>query len=137
MARTRPLRIVIINPEVGPLQSCEVLFRWLYKDAELVLFQDSVEAWEELSQNDPDLLITGTWFPREKGKEIVERLMCRKANYPIIIMSTYEPEELWVREYASRGLNIKFLAMPFDIATFRNLVAGSLEMIPDKHYGYT
>lgn len=128
--RTRPPRIVIMNTELGPLRSCEVVIRHSYTDVELVLFQDSTTAWEQLSQTDPDLLITGTWFPVVRGKEIVERLMDRKAAYPIIVMSAYEPEELSVQEYASRGLNIKFLSMPFDVATFRNLVSASLEISP-------
>ena len=97
----------------------------------MVLFQDSVEAWEELLKKDPDLLITGTWFPRLRAREFVGRLMERKAEFPIIVMSTYEPEESWVREYANRGINIKFLSMPFDVATFQNLVAASLKIPPD------
>ena len=129
--RTRPLSIVMMNAELGPLQSWEIIIRDSYKDAELVLFQDSTTAWQELSQKDPDLLITGTWFPVVKGKAIVERLMDRKATYPIIVMSAFEPEELWVREYASRGLSIKFLNMPFDVATFRKVVAASLNFPPD------
>jgi hypothetical protein len=60
--------------------------------------------------------------------------MDRKAAYPIIVMIAYEPEELWVREYASRGLNIRFLSVPFDVATFRNLVAASLNIPPDKKH---
>jgi DNA-binding NtrC family response regulator len=132
--RALPPRIVMMNSELGPLQSCEVVIRHSYTDAELVLFQDSIGAWQELSHNDPDLLITGTWFPIAKGKEIVERLMVRKATYPIIVMSAYEPEELWVREYASRGLNIKFLSMPFDVTTFLKVVAASLNIPPDTKY---
>jgi hypothetical protein len=50
-------------------------------------------------------------------------------------MSAYEPEELWVREFASRGVNITFLSMPFDLATFQNLVAASLKSPPDDHHG--
>ena len=46
----------------------------------------------------------------------------------------YDPEKLWVREYASRGLNIKYLITPFDVATFRNLVAARLNISPDKNH---
>jgi DNA-binding NtrC family response regulator len=124
----------MMNSELGPLQSWEIIIRDSYKDAELVLFQDSITAWQELSQKDPDLLITATWFFDLKANELVGRLMDRKAAYPIIVMIAYEPEELWVREYASRGLNIRFLSVPFDVATFRNLVAASLNIPPDKKH---
>lgn len=132
--KTRPPRIVMVNTELSPLKACETVIRSWYKDAELVLFEHSTAAWEELSQTDPDLLITGTWFPVLRGKELVERLIDRKAAYPIIVMSAYEPEELWVEEYASRGIDIKFLSMPFDVAAFRDLVSGSLNIPPDKNH---
>ena len=99
-----------------------------------MLFQDSITAWQELSQKEPDLLITGTWFPVANGKEIVDRLMDRKATYPIIVMFASGPEELWVREYASRGLNIKFLNIPVDVETFLQVVAASLKIPPDKNH---
>lgn len=123
-----PPRIVVVTCVSGPLECCEVILRQSYQDAELALFEDSEEAWQHLSKNDPDLLITGTWFPRLKGKEIVERLMDRKAAIPMIVISTYDAEELWVREYASRGLNIRFRGIPFELASFRSLVEGSLIM---------
>ena len=132
--RPRPLRIVAVYSEPSVLESLKVLLGKWFPDDTLLYLSDTFSAWEDLSRTDPDLLITGTWFPAMRGEEIVRRLLDRKADYPIIVMSTYDPEELWVRECAGRGLNIKFLSMPFDVATFRNLVAASLNIPPDKKH---
>jgi DNA-binding NtrC family response regulator len=131
MPNTRSPVIVIVNDEEAPLRSCEIILRRLYKDVDLILLQDSVEALQKLSIQNPDLLITGTWFPRVKGKDFVELLMERGAAYPIIVMSAYEPEESWVREQQTRGRKITFLGLPFELATFKEVVAASLKIIPD------
>jgi DNA-binding NtrC family response regulator len=90
-----------------------------------------VEALQKLSIQNPDLLITGTWFPRAKGKDFVELLMERGAAYPIIVMSAYEPEESWVQEHQTRGRKITFLGRPSELATFQEVVAASLKITPD------
>ncbi len=127
LARKSPLRrIVIVNNEEGPLKALALMIPRLFSDVTLLLYQDSVEAWQELSQRNPDLVITGSWFPVMKGKELVERVMDRKATYPIIVMSAFEPEELWVQDYASRGLNTSFLPMPFNLETLQKLLVTSL-----------
>ena len=131
MPNTRSPVIVIVNDEEAPLRSCEIILRRLYKDVDLILLQDSVEALQKLSTQNPDLLITGTWFPRVRGKEFVEQLMERGAAYPIIVMSAYEPEESWVREHQARGRKITFLGLPFELATFQEVVAASLKITPD------
>jgi TPR repeat protein/DNA-binding response OmpR family regulator len=130
-SKTRPLRIVIVNDEQGPLRSMEVVLRG-FKGATLSLFQDAREAWEELLRADPALLITGATMPGLTGKEIARRLLDRQATFPIIVTSAYEPEEQWVREYARLGLNVTFLHLPFDISDFLKGVNVALNIPCDK-----
>ena len=128
--KPRPLRIVVVNAEEGPRKSLEIILRHWFPDVTLLLFQHSVEALQELSLRDADLLITGTGFPVMGGKELVERVMERKVAYPIVVMSAYEPEETWVREYTNGGFNISFLPMPFLLESLRKLLEAAGLKIP-------
>lgn len=128
--KSRPHRIVVVNDEEGPRKSMEIILQHWFPDVTLLLFQRSVEALQEVSQRDPDLLITGTWFPVMRGKEFVKRVMDRKAAYPIVVMSAYEPEETWVREYTKGGMNISFLPMPFLSESLRRLLEAAGLKIP-------
>jgi len=131
-----PIRIVVVFEEEGPRESINIILRtWFNKDATVVTFADSEMAWQELAQTDHDLLITDYRMSRLSGKEILQRLLDRKATYPIILMSGMETTDLlmWVRECASRGLNIKFLNLPFNITLFLKVIAASLRLpFPDS-----
>ncbi len=122
-----PPRIVVVNDNPPVLEAWGVMIRHWSKDATLELFEGPIEAWQELSQTDPDLLITAVAMSGLRGKDIVQRLMDRKVTYPIIVISAYEPEKLWVREFASKGLNVSFLAMPFDFKSLRKLLDAGLK----------
>jgi len=113
--RTRPLRIVMVNDEEGVLQSFETAIRYWFKDVTMLMFDNGAAALEELSQTDPDLLITDDRMAVMGGDELCQRLLDRKVSYPIIVYSACEPlEPEWVRALASRGLNISFLHVPCD-----------------------
>jgi len=133
--RTRPPRIVVVYPEELALQAIEFMLRRSFINVELLLFGDSQEAWEELLRATPDLLITYDLMPMLRGKEIVQRLADKSVTFPIVVLSGYGAvTEPWVHEYASRGLNIKFLDTPFDVTTFRKVVAESLKIPPGKNH---
>src|ERR1041385_3244253 len=119
----RSLRIVAVNDEPVVLEVLKRLFQETFENVVMKLFDDSGEAWRDLSQTDPDLLITDDAMPGLRGEEIVRRLLERKAAFPIVVMSPWSPTETWVRDCANRGLNVTFLAMPFDAAQFRAIVA--------------
>lgn len=48
------------------------------------------------------------------GEELCRRLFDRQVTYPIIVDSSWEPTEQWVRGFASRGMNVSFLPIPCD-----------------------
>lgn len=128
--RTRPPRIVVVCENAGPLESISLVIERYVKDAAIVTFDDSEKAWQELSQTDPDLLITDYLMSRLNGKEILQRLLDRKAIYPIIVVSGFENTDLllWVRECASRGLNVTFLNLPFDIESLVKALETALKI---------
>lgn len=130
--RGRPLRIVVVNDEPGgPLSVFEFLIPRCFKDVTLLLFQDPVEAWRELSQSDPDLLITRERMAVMSGADICRRLLDRKASYPIIVFSGWKPVEeceRWIRDFANRGLNVSFLAWPGDVESILAAVETALKI---------
>ena len=124
-------RIIVVNDELGPIQSIKIILRkWFNKDTTVVTFDDSEKAWEELLRTDPDLLITDDIMPALGGMEIVRRLADKKAAYPVILTTGFERTELLmcVQDCSSRGLKIKLLNVPFDIKSFLKAVEDSLKI---------
>jgi DNA-binding response OmpR family regulator len=113
----RSFRIVVVSAEEGPLQSISIVIKSQFKNSTVLTFEHPEQAWQELLHTDPDLLITDDRMPGLSGREIVQRLLNQKANYPVIMFSGMETDDqlVWVQECASRGLNITFLNAPFDI----------------------
>jgi CheY-like chemotaxis protein len=120
--KTRPLRIVMVNDENGVLESFGTILRWWFKDATILSFNNGAEALKELSQTEPDLLITDDRMPVMHGSELCERLLEWEVTYPIIVDSAWEPTEQWVREFADQGLNVFFLPLPFLIENLRKVL---------------
>lgn len=115
----RPPRIVVVDDEEGSIRVAEILLRnWFGEDFTSLKFLDSNEAWQELSRADPDLLITRDRMLSMTGEEICRRLFDRKATFPIIVTGGWHPTEDWVRELATRGLNVKFLLSPISVEQF-------------------
>jgi DNA-binding NtrC family response regulator len=124
-------RIVVIYDHTGVLEWITVVIKGSFKDATIFTFDDSEKAWQELSKIDPDLLITDYRMPRLSGKEILQRLLDRKATYPIIVTSAFMRTEwlAWVRESTSRGLNvITYLEHPLDIESFVSALETALKI---------
>ncbi len=122
----RPPRIVVVDDESGVLESMGVLVRSVFPDAILLMFSNSAEAWKELSQRDPDLLLIDDLMPGLRGKEIVRRLVHKKTTYPIIVHSAYHSTDEGAKEFVSQGLNIQFVQMPFDIKDYQKLLQSIL-----------
>jgi CheY-like chemotaxis protein len=95
----------MVNDEPAVLESFDIIIRRWFSDVTMLLFTNSAAALEELSQRDPDLLITDDTMPGMSGQELCRRLFERQVAYPIIVDSAWEPTEQWVREFANRGFN--------------------------------
>ena len=128
----RQLRIVVVNDEAFALEMSDMILRDWFKEVTLLMYANGLEALRELSQADPDLLITDDRMPIMCGSELCERLLDKKVTYPIIVNSAWGPTEQWVRELASRGLNVTFLPVPYEIACLRDRVEAALNIRPKK-----
>lgn len=133
--KAQPFKIIVVNDEPGPLEMFETLIRRWFKDSDLLLFLSGPEAWQELSRADPDILITDDRMPGLGGEEICNRLLARKAAYPIIVNSAWEPTAQWVRQCADEGLNVRFLERPFRVEEFRKVLEASLRISLDNNNG--
>jgi two-component system OmpR family response regulator len=102
----------MVNDEPTVLDAFAIILQGWFKDATIITFCSGADALKDLSQTDPDLLITDDLMPRMRGSELCQRLLDRKAVYPIVVTSPFEPTEQWVRELASRGLKTFFLPQP-------------------------
>ncbi len=111
--RPKP-RIVVVEDESVIMQFMESFIRDWFKDVALLLFSNSSEAWQELSQADPDLLILQT--PME-GQELLPLLAERKAKFPILVTSGYFGEKE-LRQRAGPNLNVSVLLKPFSPEQF-------------------
>ena len=116
--KVSPVRIVHVDDENFLLKMVEVVIRTKFNNVAIQSFHDSNEAWQELSQTDPDILITDDKMPGLTGEGLVRRLVERKAQYPIIVTSGWPPTEDWVRRCGDMNLNISLLRCPF---TFEQL----------------
>ena len=126
--KSRPLRIVQVNDETLVNEAFDVFIRGRFPDATVLSFDNAVAALKELSQTDPDLLITDDEMPGMNGKELCQRLLDKKVTYPIIVNSAWEPTEHWVREFSNQGLNVSFLPVPCDAVSLRNLVEAAFKI---------
>jgi CheY-like chemotaxis protein len=126
--KTRPLKFVLVNDNPPVLQSMETLIRHWSEEAVLTLVESAAGAWLVLSQSDPDVLVWIVSAPLLRGRETIQRLLDRKVTYPIIVASAFDPDALWVQEFAGRGLNVSFLPMPFTFNNFRKLLDAGLKI---------
>jgi CheY-like chemotaxis protein len=126
--QARPIRIIIIDDEDWLLKMFEQAIRInpVFKNANVQAFQNRDEAWQELLQTDPDLLITDMNNDNSPGQmqnfcmsgwEMLPQLAKRKAKYPILVFSGAAKEKA-VRECAGSELNISFLQKPFTTEQF-------------------
>ena len=119
MKSPRPFRIVAVDHEPFILELLGRLFQAEFDQLTVRSFTNSSDAWKELLRADPDLLITEFTMPGLLGKEMLQRLRDRKAAYRIVVTSGLDESEQTVQEFASRGLNVRFLPKPFTIESFR------------------
>lgn len=124
----RPPRIVVVDDDPGVPDLIGMVMRLWFKELTFLPFTASTEAWAELAQRDPDLLITDDLMPAMSGQEICRRLLHRKAAYPIIVRSALNATQNWVDKLASEGLNMTFLPIPHagELGLLRTLVEQSL-----------
>jgi two-component system, OmpR family, response regulator len=117
--RRRKLRIMLVEDEKMLSELCELLIRELFKDVELLLFEDGDAAWQYLLRSKPDLLITDLYHPGMDGGTMIRRLADRQVKFPIIF-TTAEPN--LSQDYTALGIQVVLLPKPCQIGDFCHAV---------------
>ena len=112
--KTQPPRIVIVDDAESTRGIYKHLLKNWFTEATLQEFENGDDAWKELSQIDPDLLITR--MPTS-GRFLLPLLAERKAKYPILVTSAFFGEEE-MRQHVGPNLNVSFLPLPFTAQQF-------------------
>jgi CheY-like chemotaxis protein len=114
LAKRKPLRIFIVDLHFFDVY--RVFINSLFKDVTFTWFQeDGNKAWQRLSGDDPDLLITEIRLCGMSGIEIIARLAQKKVKYPVLVITASETRETddQINLFASQGLKVKQFLKPF------------------------
>jgi CheY-like chemotaxis protein len=108
IAKTRPLRIIVVDHDVDWLQMMREVIPMCFNEAEIMVISSPVRALSKLELRDPDLLITADKMPQMTGERLVRILTAKNVKYPILAHSGNDTAQQWVRKYASQGLMSDF-----------------------------
>ncbi len=138
-------RIVIVDDEPMMLVLLETYIRvWLegrgwLEDTVVLPFQNGQAAWQELSQTDPDVLITDMQRFGMSGWEMIPLLAERNVKYPVLLVTGYGEENdptdgktLQDVHDLLRGtcsnLDVTILPKPFDYVGLRKALESCLKI---------
>ena len=126
----RLLRVTILDDEDWRTEMLELAIRQKYPNATVQTIKDGDLALQELTREDPDLVITDV--NRDKGLDgydIVSRLAAKKAKYPVLVYSGLMDKagEDHVKRLAGPNLPVKCLYCPFTIDQFYGALSELLD----------
>lgn len=116
LTATKKPRIILLEDEPLLVKLFEFSLAEWFKEMELMKFRNGDDAWQQLSQADPDLLIMDWTHPGLEGEVIMKRLVEKKAGFSILLTSDFFEEHL--SKYAECGLKVVFLPKPFGLKQF-------------------
>ena len=105
-------RVLLCDDEVHILRAAE--FKLKRGGYDVCIAGDGQEAWEEIEQQKPDILITDCQMPRLDGFELVQRVRERAdlQNLPIFML-TAKGFEISHEELAEKWNVMRVIAKPF------------------------
>ena len=131
-------RIVIVDD--SPMLAVQLgeYIRACLEDTEVLVFYDGVSAWKELTQTDPNVLITDMQrFDGMSGWDMLPLLAERKIKYPILLITGYSEKNdpadgktLWdvhdLLRSACSNLNVTVLPKPFPLVSLLKALESTL-----------
>jgi len=114
-ARKRP-RIVLLEDEPALSRLFEDCLHEWFEKLELLKFENGDEAWQELSREEPDLLMLDCEHPGLTGHQILELLIKAHSRFAILLTSDLFDQHL--KLYSAQGLKFAFLPKPFTFLEF-------------------
>ena len=140
-----PTRRVVIVDDFLPLSvHLGEYIRSCVEDTEVLVFQDGLSAWQEISQTDPDVLITDMQrFGAMSGWDMLPLLAERNIKYPIFVITGYtevnDPVDgktlQDVRDLlrsACSTLNVTILPKPFPLTILEKALEAWLIKAPES-----
>jgi DNA-binding NtrC family response regulator len=130
MTTAKTKSVWLVNDEEYVRKAFCIMLEHGIPNIKLTRFEWSVQAWEALAQDKPDLLVMGDAMIQMRGKDIAEQLFARGDNFPIIVTSAWEGTKEWVDALTAKGMKIQFLSLPFDPTTLWDATRSALSLSP-------
>ncbi len=109
-----PPRIVMLDDVEDVLSSLSAVVQILYPNAEILKFTDSVEAWEELLRQPPDLFTTDWQHEGIHGTTFLRLLVAQEVKFPVLVVSSSACVEA-VSAIAGAKIDVSLVPKPWDI----------------------
>ena len=123
VAVPKKIKVVIVDDQLADF--FERLIKAHSNWFEFQKFKNGDDAWEALSEEDPDLLITDLFHPGLDGFELLCRLSFKSASFPILVTTTLTSHAEIKKFYPS--LNTQVLTKPFASADLFNYLSATFE----------
>jgi DNA-binding NtrC family response regulator len=104
--------------------------KW-FKTVVLQTFSDRNEGLQELSRQNPELLIVEIVNNNKYDFKTLQMLADKRVTYPIVVTSGLEQPRFAVNEFATQGLDITFLLKPFTAEPFLRILESKLKILRD------
>ena len=114
-------RVLIVDDEIGVRESLKMVLK---DDYEVFLAKTAEEAFSQIKEHSPEVILLDITLPGLDGIKVLERI---KQNDPsvIVIMVTGTTTMKTALEANKRGAS-GYVAKPFDIAELRLIITRSL-----------
>ena len=113
MTTAKTKSVWLVNDEEYVRKALCIMLEHGIPNIKLTRFEWSVQAWEALAKDKPDLLITADAMVPMRGKVIAERWFARGDMFPVIVTPAWEGTQEWVGALAAKVQSVLFIQQPF------------------------
>ncbi len=114
--------VLIVDDEIGVRQSLKMLLK---NDYEVFLAKNAEEAFSQIKEYSPEVILLDVTLPDLDGLRVLERIRQDHPNVIVIVMTGTIMTEKMVLE-AKRFRAYGYMTKPFDIDELRLIIAQSL-----------
>ena len=114
--------VLIVDDEIGVRQSLKMLLK---NDYEVFLAKNAEEAFSQIKEHSPEVILLDVTLPDLDGFKVLERIKQDHPNIIVIVMTGTIMTEKMVLE-AKRFRAYGYVSKPFDIDELRLMITQSL-----------
>ncbi len=114
--------VLIVDDEIGVRQSLKLLLK---NDYEVFLAKDAAEAFSQIKEHSPEVILLDVTLPDMDGLRALERIKQDHPDVIVIVMTgtiLTEEKVLEAKRFGAYG----YVTKPFDINELRLIIAQSL-----------